>query len=66
MENLLNELHNCQGILKKQLKDLEKRKKGEKTEEEKAMEPIESLLAELTDMAGFVNENNDVVKMVLE
>lgn len=40
MESLLNELHNCQDILKGQLKDLEKRK-GEKGEEEHAMEPIE-------------------------
>ena len=40
--------------------------KGEKSEEEQRMEPIESLLKELSEMAQFVNENNEVVKMVLE
>jgi hypothetical protein len=65
METLLAELHKCQDILKTQLKDREKMK-GEKTEEEHRMEPIENLLKELTEMAQFVNENNEVVKMVLE
>ena len=70
MENLLDEFHKCQAILKKQLKDREKKKGDEEggfdDEERKRMEPIEQLILELNDMAKFVNENNDVVKKVLE
>lgn len=63
---MLDEFHKCQDILKKQLKDRERRKKGQEDDEDRAMEPIESLILELNDMAKFVNENNEVVKKVLD
>ena len=60
MENLLNEFHACQGILKNQLKDTDRKKKGEE-DEDKEMEPLAQLITELNDMVRFVNENNEVV-----
>lgn len=70
MEALLKEFHDCQDLLKKQLKDRERKKKrnGEEVddEEQRQREPIEQLLKELADMVAFVNENNEVVNKVLE
>ena len=65
MEKLLKEFHECQAILKQQLKDREKHKR-DADDDEKALEPIEQLIAELGDMAKFVQENNEVVNQVLE
>jgi len=71
MENLLEEFHKCQEILKKQLKDLERRKRKEaeangEDADKASQEPIEQLILELNEMARFVNENNEVVSKVLE
>lgn len=42
MENLLEEFHACQGILKQQLKDLDKKKGQDASDgDDNAMEPIE-------------------------
>lgn len=68
METLLEDFHTCQDILKKQLKDLDKRKRGGDDDEDENdnREPIENLIKELNEMARFVNENNAVVDKVLE
>ena len=57
--------------MKKQLKDLEKRKRAEQNEKDAAKKKsteaeMAELIETLNNMAQFVNENNECVKHVLE